>query len=170
VRLAHRPLIAAFAVLAVPLALVSLRVAASEEPPRFDAQPFPEEKSPLPEKAEWAAAADVALDPARPLGQCAARRVREWVRLSCSGEMFGAVRMLGGKRDGLQMRLSGSSDDFNGFPDKMELTIPVRRGDARVLEVMSIDVGYHGTTSVSPWMVISEQWPAEDDAPTLSID
>lgn len=169
----RKSLSAAAATLAVPVLLVSVRVAAGdaapERPPPFDAQPFPEEKSPAPAKAEWDAAPRVTLDPSAAAPSCEARRVREWVRLRCSGGSFGAIRILGGKRDGMQTRLADPPSDFEEVATAAELVIPVRRGDARVIELMELEFGYKGSRSLSPWMVVSEQWPADDDEPTFVL-
>ena len=172
----RRTLAAAAAAFTIPALLVSFRVAAEDGPPEanrpppFDAEPFPEEKSPPPKKAEWQAAPRVTLDP-KMLGErpCEARRVREWVRLRCDSADFGAIRLLGGKRDGMQTVLDKPSPDFEGVAGAAELVIPIRRGDARVVEVMTIELGYKGSSSVSPWMVLSESWPPEDERPTIAI-
>jgi hypothetical protein len=169
----RRSLFAAAAALAVPLLLVSVRVAADdtakEAPPAFDAQPFLEEKSPAPTRAEWASAPLVTLDPSGPPRSCEARRLREWVRLRCKDGSFGAIRILAGPRDGMQTTLADPQVDFGEIATTAELVIPVRRGDARVIEVMEIEFGYKGSMNVSPWLVVSEQWPPEDERPTFVL-
>ena len=172
----RRTLAALALALAVPALLVSFRVAADDSappaipaPPPFDAQPFPDEKTPPPQKAEWAAAPRVTLDPSLPQSGCLAWRVREWVKLRCTSDGFGAIRLLGGKRDGLQTTLLATRNEFEEVAGEAELVIPVRRGDARVIEIMTLDFGYKGSMSVSPWRVISEHWPAEDDRPSFSM-
>lgn len=172
----RRTLVALTLALAVPALLVSFRVAADDSappaiqaPPPFDARPFPDEKTPPPQKAEWGAAPRVTLDPSLQRGGCVAWRLREWVKLRCSSDGFGAIRLLGGKRDGLQTTLVATRNDFEEVAGEAELVIPVRRGDARVIELMTLDFGYRGSMSVSPWMVVSEHWPPEDDRPTFSM-
>ena len=141
----------------------------ADRPPLFHTPPFADEKTPAPKKAEWDAAPRVTADPRAPERPCEARRLREWVRIRCTSGSFGAIRILGGKRDGLQTSLLDYQDDFVPVAGTAELVIPVRRGDARVIEVMSIDFGYKGSTSVAPWMVVSEHWPEEDESPTISM-
>lgn len=176
-RAARKTLIAA-AVLAVPMLLGAVRAAAedsaagegkAEEPPPFDAQPFSEERTPLPTRAEWASAPRVTLDPRTKEPGCSAWRVREWVRLRCDQGGYGAVRMLAGERDGLQMRLGGPTSEFDEAAGDLEVVLPVRRGDARVIELMSLEFGYKGSMSVEPWRVLSEVWPAEDERPTIVL-
>jgi hypothetical protein len=166
-------LVTAAAALAVPVLLASVRVAkgdtAPERPPPFDAQPFLDEKTPAPKSAEWESAPTVTLDPSMKEYLCEARRIREWVRLSCRNGSFGAIRLLGGERDGMQTRLGDAQTEFEEFAGTAELVIPVRRGDARVIELMSIEFGYKGSMSVAPWMVVSEMWPAEDERPTFVL-
>ena len=33
-----------------------------------------------------------------------------------------------------------------------------------------IALGYKGSSSIEPWFVFSEHWPAEDDAPSISLN
>lgn len=173
-RATRMPLVAA-AVLAVPAFLAAVQSAAGAgedkdaSPPPFDAQPFPEEKTALPTKAEWRSAQEVTLDPRAKEPSCSAFRVREWVKLQCKAESFGALRMLAGERDGLQMRLEDEGNELGPGPSRAEMVIPVRRGDARVIELMTFEFGYKGSTSVEPWRVLSEIWPAEDDRPTIVL-
>lgn len=169
-----KTLLAAAAILA-PALLASARVAAGDAasgetaPPLFDAEPFSDERTPLPTTAEWAAAPSVRLDARAPDEACSARRLREWLKVRCRAEELGAMRMLGGARDGVQMRLVGTRSEFGEVVGATEIVVPVRRGDARVIEIMRIELGYKGMNSVEPWRVLSEVWPEEDERPTVVL-
>lgn len=167
-----------FAVMVALGSLFSARVAADSAPadsapaekkvpPPFDAEPFSAETSPAPTKAEWANAPLVTLS-ANMSSVCAARRLREWIHLRCDHGNIGVIRLLGGKRDGLQTRLVQTHNQWDEPLLNADLVIPVRRGDSRVIEVMAIEFGYKGSMSVTPWLTLSEHWPDEDEKPTIS--
>jgi len=142
-------------------------------PPRWDEAAFSDEVTPRPKPEDWGKAPVVSLGPstsALRAAQCKARRLREWLRIRCEGRSVGVVRMLGGRRDGMETRLGSSSSEFDDFPQSVELVLALRRGDLRVLEVLEIALGYKGSSSIEPWFVFSEHWPAEDDAPSISLN
>lgn len=140
--------------------------------PSFADEPFPEKSTPFPKPAEWASATAVAIDRPRPVtlfathaeskSPCSARRVREWVRVHCS-TMTGGALLLGGNRDGLSIR-------FDKAGGGTEVIIPVRRGDRRVIEMLDTEtLSFKAFTSERAkfGFVISEQWPAGDERPTI---
>lgn len=160
---------------AAALLLLSLRAGAESEvpepakPPPFDKAPFSDERTAVPSPAEWQAAAPVTLDPmGHAPAACSAKRVREWVQLMCAAGSIGGVRMLGGKKDGLQVRFHKVDPDF-GLAEKVELAFPVRRGDQRVIEVIIVELGYRSASSVSPFFVLSELWPEGEESPEIAI-
>jgi hypothetical protein len=140
--------------------------------PSWSAEPFPEKRSPMPKKDAWASAPLVALDRwardelfrswTRQQGyyKCEARRLNEWIRIYCSDDA-GGIMLIGGNADGFSVPGDGSC------------VFPVRRGDRRVIEVYDADttVNAHTTEPISrqprPGLVISEQWLAGDERPTL---
>lgn len=140
--------------------------------PSFAEEPFPEKSTPFPKSDEWASAAPVAIDRAHPAARfaahaadkspCTARRIREWVRIHCT-TMNGGALLLGGNRDGLSIRF----DKANGGT---EVIIPVRRGDRRVIEMLDSETLTFKVFSAERakfGFVISEQWPAGDERPTI---
>jgi hypothetical protein len=140
-------------------------------PPPFDKVPFSDERTSVPTAAEWKTAEQVTLDPMDrgPTG-CSAKRVREWVQLHCTGTTVGGVRMLGGKKDGLQVRFDSFDPDMGSFfSEGVQVYFPVRRGDQRVIEVMQVEFGYRSASGVSPWFVISELWPEGEDSPEIAV-
>ena len=138
-------------------------------PPLFNKEPFPEERSRLPTNAEWASAGAVTLDPRHAAVSCKSQRVREWLRIHCKGPFFGAVRVLGGKKEGMQVRFTNVDAEFSGMPEGVDVVLPIRRGDQREIELMEMEIGYHGSQSLLTWAVISELWPEGDDSPAIAF-
>jgi hypothetical protein len=139
--------------------------------PSFADEPFPEKSTSFPKPEEWATAAPVAIDRARPVSlfaahagdasPCTARRIREWVRVHCVTMNGGAV-LLGGKSGGLSIRF----DKAGGT----EVIIPVRRGDRRAIEVLDSETLTFKALSAERakyGFTISEQWPPGDERPTI---
>lgn len=136
-------------------------------PPTFADDPPGEEKSKAPTPAEWKESARVSFD--RPLPEkCEARRVREWVRLTC-GKPAASVTLVGGSAD-FMASISpytnlGDGDEPRG---SYNIVFPVRRGEHRILEVAEVfGTTYAGPTRGLAHYVVSS-WPA-GDAPALLI-
>lgn len=140
--------------------------------PSFAAEPFPEKPTALPSAEEWQGAPAVAIDRAHPPSLfaahatartgCRVRRVREWLRIHCTAMTGGAV-LLGGNQAGLSIR-------FDKVDGGTEVIVPVRRGDRRVIEMLGSQTLARQVLSVERatfGFVISEQWPAGDDRPTI---
>jgi hypothetical protein len=128
-------------------------------PPSWSAEPFPEKRSPMPKKEAWASAPLVTLDRVTPDATCDTRRLQEWIRIHC--RLDGGTMLIGGNVDGFSLAGDGSA------------VFPVRRGDRRVIEVYGADttVNAHTAEPVArkplPGLVLSEQWLAGDERPTL---
>jgi hypothetical protein len=139
--------------------------------PLWSEEAFPEKRTPVPKKADWASAPRVAIDRALPeslfqsregqSSDCVARRLREWIQIDC--RYIGSAILIGGNIDGLSL-MGGSSAIF-----------PARRGDRHVIELLetSETVQLHTlevvAREVSPRIVISEQWIAGDERPSLVV-
>jgi Di-haem cytochrome c peroxidase len=121
--------------------------------PRYDETPFPETKSKRPSLAEWGAARHVRL--ARSTAGCDALRIREWLRIECSGAAH--LLLLGGSRADLRLMV----DPEQPWPPTM--MFPVRRGDVRVIEVSE---GWKGITAIG---VLSVQWPKDEPQPIVAL-
>jgi hypothetical protein len=135
-------------------------------PPRFDEQPFPEEKTPAPTRDEWKAAPRVGLtDQNTPL--CHAYRVREWMKIDCTFLTSG-IAELGGSRDGVLLYLKLHDKDAT-IPEGGEIIFPVRRGDRRVFEWSTFGDTYEGVGSPEVALVFSESWTADELGPTIIV-
>jgi hypothetical protein len=140
--------------------------------PSFADEPFPEKSTSFPKADEWASATPVVIDRARPASlfaahaadksPCTARRIREWVRIHCT-TMTGGALLLGGNRDGLSIR-------FDKAAGGTEVIIPVRKGDRREIEMLdseTLSFKMFTAERAKFGFVISEQWPAGDERPTI---
>ncbi len=140
--------------------------------PSWSEEAFPDKRSPMPKKDEWKSAPQVAIDRALPEalfrsregggGACETRRLREWIQIRCElGSGDGGVMLIGGNADGVSL---GRDKDA---------IFPVRRGDRRVIELFTASETVNArTTEVIarqplPGVVVSEQWIAGDERPTL---
>jgi len=122
--------------------------------PAFDAEPWPETASPEPARGDWAAAPTVRLS--RSADDCTARRIREWVRVTC--KRGNHLLLEGGTRAGLTI---SANPELDVTPT---VTFPVRRGDRRVIQ---LSAWWKWQT---PLAVLSEQWLAGDARPLIAFD
>jgi DNA-binding beta-propeller fold protein YncE len=122
--------------------------------PAFDAEPWPETASPEPAKGEWASAPKVRLS--RSTAGCTARRIREWVRVTC--EHGNHLMLEGGTKPGLTLTANPELDV------KPTVTFPVRRGDRRVIQLSS---WWKWQTAFA---VLSEHWLPGDARPLIAFD
>lgn len=130
--------------------------ASAPPPPAIFDDPPSAEKSKAPTKKEWASAPDVRLARVTD-SSCSAKRIREWVRVWCSG-YYHSISVVSGTREGLDMGVLTESDSA-GY-----VIFPVRRGDSRLMM-------YQRMTKWSgvPDLLISEQWLEKDKGPLISI-
>jgi hypothetical protein len=135
--------------------------------PRFDAEAWSDEKTPLPTLAEWKPTTPVALTDPLPSG-CNAYRVREWVKVRCSKLRTSTVALLGGSRDGVGLFLDPLRNELES-PQGGEIVFPARRGDRRVFEWSTFGDAYDGPGSPTVAFLISEAWLSGDGAPTLLV-
>jgi hypothetical protein len=142
--------------------------------PRFDADPFSEEKSPRPKAEEWKPVLPVALTDPGPLPfECNAYRLREWVKIRCSKLATASVALLGGAREDVFVFADPpvKSDDASGplFSRGGEILFAVRRGDARVFEWSTFGESYEGPGFPTLAFMVSESWAPGEAAPTLIV-
>lgn len=137
---------------------------APKGPPAYDAAPFPEEKSSRPQFAEWKGKDAVSVAIQGLPSDCSALRIREWLRIHCSGQVA-SVGLVGGERTDVFASLEEIREDFE--PNTGELVFAVRRGDRRLFEWLRIEFGYQGMTSTGTMFILSEVWLPGDDKPTL---
>ncbi|WP_437680734.1 hypothetical protein [Sorangium sp. So ce131] len=149
--------------------------AAAASPPglsgsALEAAPPAAERTARPSAAEWADAEPVLLARSTTPAACKARRRREWLRLDCAAPALAVVKTLGSSAGGEPVRVDAprGGDTDGGFPGGVSLVFPVRRGDRRVIEILSAEVGYRGASGLVPSVVISEQWIDGDPGPLVS--
>ncbi|WP_437871707.1 hypothetical protein [Sorangium sp. So ce363] len=131
--------------------------------------PPPPERTARPAAAEWDAAEQVTLARVARGGACKARRQREWLRIDCSVPSVVAVRSLGAGAGGESVSVGEHKADEDGpFPSSVSVIFPVRIGDRRVIEIVSIEEGYRFQTGLSTSVMISEQWLEGDAGPLVS--
>jgi hypothetical protein len=58
----------------------------------------------------------------------------------------------------------GSSEMTRGG----EVLLPLRRGDRRVIQILTFGPGYDGPFTLLPAIVVQEQWLEGDAAPTVT--
>ncbi|WP_433937315.1 hypothetical protein AB3662_22035 [Sorangium cellulosum] len=142
-------------------------VDAGEERP-LDAEPFPAEPSRQPTAAEWKTAPRVRLSRAGPaVAGCRAYRMREWLRIRCPELTVSAMSLLGGKTEGVAFWIDpprGGSE----LPRGGEVMFPIRRGDRRVIQILTFGPGYDGPFTLLPAIVVQEQWLDDEPAPTVT--
>jgi hypothetical protein len=134
--------------------------------PRFDAEPFSDEKTPRPSLAEWKPVQPVALtDPLR-FG-CNAYRLREWVRIRCSSLATSSIALLGGSPEGIALWVDTPLPDSFNIPPGGEVIFPVRRGDRRIFEWSTFGESYEGIGFPVIAFLISESWAPDEPAPRI---
>lgn len=127
--------------------------------PLFSDEPPGPQKTRRPSPSEWKTAPLVRFtrmsDP-----RCRAKRVREWIEIRC--DLWGdkGFSLIAGHREGIDYRI----DDGSGEPS-ITIEFPVRRGDARVIQI----VAQAGKYGMSPEVLISERWAEDEPAPTISL-
>ncbi|WP_437683531.1 hypothetical protein [Sorangium sp. So ce131] len=138
-----------------------------EERP-LDAEAFPSEPSKQPTAAEWKAAPRVRLSRVGPAAAgCRAYRTREWLRIRCPELTISAISLLGGKTEGVAFWIDpprGGSE----LPRGGEVMFPIRRGDRRVIQILTFGPGYDGPFTLLPAIVVQEHWLEGDPAPTVT--
>lgn len=129
--------------------------AAAPLPPAIVDDPPSAEKSKAPTKKEWAAAPAVRV--ARVTDKaCSAKRLREWVRVTCT-RYYHSISVVSGTREALDLNIDG--ENGNAY-----VAFPVRRGNSRLI-MLQRQTKWSG----SPDVLISEQWLEGDKGPLISI-
>jgi len=138
--------------------------------PKFDAEPFPDDKSKTPTLAEWTAAPRVRLTRMSRSVGCTAKRVREWMKIRCERQTAG-LRLIAGSADGIALWVPEPISQENPFATMgrfSEIVFPVRRGDRRIFEVLMLDFGEWEGWGTSSSFLVEEEWP-ESGAPQIAM-
>ncbi|WP_438000695.1 hypothetical protein WMF26_13605 [Sorangium sp. So ce185] len=141
--------------------------AAAPEPRALEEAPPAPERTPRPAMAEWDDAEPVRLARDKSGAACKARMRREWLRIDCTAPSLAAVRTLGASAGEAWFRL----DQKNGeeLASGVSVVFPVRRGDRRVIEILTGVWAYRGQLGISTNFMISEQWLDGDAGPLVSV-
>jgi hypothetical protein len=126
--------------------------------------------TPRPTAEEWKSAAPFALArKSRDASSCEATRVREWLRVRCPMPAMGALKTMGANRRGERLRIEERFEQQSWSSSGAEVVLPMRPGDRRVIEWLSLDSGYKGLSGFSTVFVVSEQWIAGEREPIVTV-
>ena len=150
---------------ATPSASTSAPLPSDPALPPFDAE-LPTEDSKKPTTEEWRTAAEVRVTRAGPRAAgCHVYRVREWLRVSCPDLVTASISVLGGTPTGYAFWIDPAKEGAGGkLPAGGEALFPLKKGDRRVVQMLTFGPGYEGPLTQLPALVIQAHWL--DDAPT----
>ncbi len=143
---------------------------ARDEGTSLEAAPPGVETSKAPTAEEWKTAPRVKL--ARNVAACNAYRVREWLKIHCSGFPGAGVSLLAGSRDGVQVwvdPIGGEGSFAMTKPRDAEIILPVRRGDGRLFQIAQFGEGYDGPIGWNNAYSVSEYWIEGEAAPIVTV-
>jgi len=133
------------------------------EPPRLRTladDPPTDARTPKPTAAEWKTAPAVALS--RQNADCKAQREREWLRITCPVHALAAMDLLAGPSEGVSFERAVKGPD-------QALVLPLRRGDRRVLQMVSVSWSKYSMDYDTVY-AISEDWLEGAAGPTVGVD
>jgi len=142
----------------------------SEEGKSLDADPPGVEISKAPKIDEWKSAPRVKL--ARGVPACNAYRVREWLKIHCSGFPGAGVSLLAGSQEGVLVWVDpsgGEGSEAMTKPRDAEIVLPLRRGDGRLFQIAQFGEGYDGPIGWNNAYSVSEYWVDGEPAPIVTI-
>ena len=139
------------------------------DPRSFVADPPGAETSPRPKPDEWKDAPVVKLT--RDVAACQAYRVREWMKIHCSGFPAAGVAQLAGPRTGVALWVDPQKDPSETMKTNRgaEAIFPVQRGDGRLFQIAQFGEGYDGPIAWNLAYTVSEQWVEGERAPIVII-
>jgi hypothetical protein len=155
---------------AKPSASAAVAPAPHVEGKSLDADPPSAEISKTPKAEEWSAAPAVKL--ARNVPGCNAYRVREWLKIHCSGFPGAGASLVSGSRDGVLVWVDpagGEGPDAMMKPRDAEVVFPLRRGDGRLFQIAQFGEGYDGPIGWNNAYAVSEYWVDGEPAPIVTI-
>ncbi len=167
-----RRLVTAFVPAAILASPVGLAHPAPDGPPipSFAAGlPTEESKKPTPE--EWRDAKEVQPTRMGPRAKdCHVYRVREWVRISCPDLVTATIAVLGGTATGYAFWIDPQKEGKDAkLPAGGEIQFPVRKGDRRVVQMLTFGPGYEGPLTQLPALVVQEHWLDDEVEPIMTI-
>jgi hypothetical protein len=137
--------------------------------PAFDAEAFPSEKSKAPTLQEWIDAPKVRITRMSKSADCDAKRVREWVKIHCDRRTAG-LRLIAGKTDGIALWVpeANTENPFQSMGRFAEIVFPVRQGDRRIFEMLTLDFGEWEGWGTSTAFLVEEEW-LEGGTPQIAM-
>ncbi|NUO51882.1 MAG: hypothetical protein HOV80_23780 [Polyangiaceae bacterium] len=174
VLLATALLLAPFVATAQPAPTGSTTAAAATTPPASlpsfaDGLPTDKEsKKPTPE--EWRDSPVVAPTRMGPRAKgCTVSRVREWIRVSCPDLVTASIGVLGGTATDYAFWIDPQKEGNDAkLPAGGEIQFPVRKGDRRVIQMLTFGTGYEGPLTQLPAIVVQAHWLDDATGPTLT--
>lgn len=147
---------------------VSAASSAAPKLPLFRDDLPPPEKSEVPKAAEWKTATRIEFDRRPAMGSdCQVLRVREWVRLTCTGP--GAMAShIAGPSEGWSARTDAPDTALPWNKATHFVQFPVRRGERRLMELRQMETGNYGDgLFMTGGSIVSVQW-LEGEPPKLT--
>ena len=133
----------------------------------LELDPPDEARTPLPSKAEWAAALKFDLRHGR---SCIGQRIREWVRVDCEVQGIQHVAAYAGETRDVHVGVRRVSYGTWEQDEGAVMMFPVRRGERRVIAATSAFFGRYSGGVPESGLLVSVSWPKRERAPTLQID
>lgn len=142
---------------------------AANKGPVFGDELPPEEKSEAPKNDEWKTAAVIAFDRNHTsMNECTARRIREWIRITCNGAGSMASLILG-DADGFRALTPIPNPGQPLEKGTHWIQFPFRKGDRKLLEIRSLVPGNYGDgLYVGAGILISAMW-LPNERPLLTV-
>jgi hypothetical protein len=141
-----------------------------EEGTPLDASPPGVEISKTPTIDEWKTAPQAKL--ARSVPACKSYRVREWLKIHCSGFPGAGASLVAGSRDGVLVWVDpagGDGPDAMAKPRDAEVVFPMRRGDGRLFQIAQFGEGYDGPIGWNNAYAVSEYWIDGEPGPIVTV-
>ncbi len=139
--------------------------------PSFD-EGLPSEPSKgKPTPVEWRDAPEVQPTRFGPRARgCRVSRVREWIRVSCPDLVTASIAVLGGTATGYAFWIDPQKEGKDAkLPAGGEIQFPLRKGDRRVVQMLTFGPGYEGPLTQLPAITVQAHWLDDEERPTLTV-
>jgi hypothetical protein len=138
----------------------------------FDQEPFPADRSKAPTPDEWREAKLVTAT--TQIDACRIYRVREWIKIRCSGFPASGLAMIAGPTEGVgvfmdpaKLTADGNMDRFS--PRSATIQFPALRGEGHLFQILEFGDSYEGVGAPVLKAIVSEYWADGEPAPKLVI-
>ena len=138
----------------------------------FDREPFPADRSKAPTPDEWREAKLVTAT--TQIDACRIYRVREWIKIRCSGFSTSGLAMIAGPTEGVGIFMDPMKIDAQGNEDRFgprsaTIQFPAIRGEGHLFQVLEFGESYEGVGAPALKAIVSEYWADGEPAPKLVI-